>query len=291
MSLSSELRMNPRTILALSKKEFLDSVRNKWILAVAAVFVILTLVASYLGAVQTGGGVGFRGLPATVTFMASIETILLPILGLMLSYASLAGEREQGSLQLLSAHPITRPETVFGKFLGLGAVLGVAIVTGLLASALIVVAAAGTEGFGPFLLFVVVSWGFGLAFMSVGILISSMASRRSVALGGAVLLWFIFAFIYDVVVLGIFIASGGTLSLVPGGSISLPAWYWAATMFNPGDSFGLLSALLFSLSGAFGFGFGEVPGFVNGVTLSLVLVAWIMIPLLLAIARIRDADL
>lgn len=291
MSLRAELGLNPRTVLALARKEFLDSVRNKWIIAVTAVFIILTLVASYLGAAQTGGGLGFRGLAATVIFMISIEAILLPILGLMVSYASLAGEKEQGSLQLLSAHPITRPETVLGKFLGLGGVLAVAIVTGLMVSALVIIAAVGTEGFGSFLQFVVISCAFGLVFVSVGILLSSMASRRSVALGGAVLLWFVFAFIYDLIVLGVFLATGGVLGLQPGTSTTYPAWYWALEMVNPVDSFSLLAAIVFAIRGAFGVGFGVLPEFVNGVTLSLVFVAWIVVPLLFAIARIRDADL
>ena len=86
-----------RAVWALTKKEFLDNVRNKWILALSAVFVLLILVVSYFGATQTGGSAGFQGLSDTVQGMVLIENILLPMLGLMISFRAVVGEKERGS--------------------------------------------------------------------------------------------------------------------------------------------------------------------------------------------------
>ena len=58
-----------RVVWALLKKEFLDNVRNRWIIALSAIFIVLTLVVSYFGAAQAGGGTGFRGLVETVVGM------------------------------------------------------------------------------------------------------------------------------------------------------------------------------------------------------------------------------
>ena len=45
-------RFNLISMYAVAKKEFMDNVRNKWIIALVIVFILLTVLASYLAAGQ-----------------------------------------------------------------------------------------------------------------------------------------------------------------------------------------------------------------------------------------------
>ncbi|MFQ6012326.1 MAG: ABC transporter permease subunit [Thermoplasmata archaeon] len=277
-----------RAVWALLKKEFLDNVRNKWIIALSAIFIVFVLVISYFGAVQTGGGTGFQGLFETVAGMTTTVTLLVPILGLMISYAAIVGEKERGSILLLLSMPITRLETLLGKFLGLGAVMLTAILSGLGVGGAVVMAFAGTEGWENFLVFLLGAVVFALAFLSVGLLLSSVAKRRATALGLAVFLWFFFAFIFDLALLGIYVATGG--SFIPQPGETLPDWFYAVSIANPVDAFQSFAARAFGLTSVFGFPL-QLPAFVTVATTGLSMAIWASLPLALAFWRFRSQDL
>ena len=279
-----------RAVWALLKKEFLDSVRNRWIIALSAIFIVLTLVVSYFGAAQAGGGIGFQGLFETVAGMTAISTILIPILGLMLSYAAVVGEKERGSILLLLSMPITRLETILGKFLGLGAVMLAAVLSGLGIGGIVIMAFTGTEGWENFIVFLLGAILFALAFLSVGLLLSSVTKRRSLAMGLAVFLWFFFAFIFDLIILGVFVATGGSFLPTPGQALVLPDWAAAAQLANPVDAFSSFAVRAFNLSTAFGFPL-ELADFVSIGTTSLSMALWALVPLGLAAWRFRRQDL
>ncbi|MEE9173383.1 MAG: ABC transporter permease subunit [Thermoplasmata archaeon] len=282
--------LDPRAVWALLKKEFLDSVRNRWIIALSAIFIILTLVVSYFGGAQTGGGIGFQGLFETVAGMTAISTFLIPILGLMLSYAAVVGEKERGSILLLLSMPITRLETILGKFLGLGAVMLAAVLSGLGIGGLVIMAFTGTEGWENFVVFLLGAILFALAFLSVGLLLSSLTKRRSLAMGLAVFLWFFFAFIFDLVILGVFVATGGSFLFIPGQVLMLPDWVYVAQLVNPVDAFSSFAVRAFDLSTAFGFPLA-LPDFVSIGTTGLSLALWALVPLAVTVWRFRGQDL
>lgn len=276
-----------RAILALAQKEFLDSVRSKWILVLGGLFLSLTLIFSYFGAASSGE-TGFSGFASTAGAMQGTVTIFLPIMCLMLAYASIAGEREQGSLQLLLSYPITRTEVVLGKVIGLGAVASAAIIGGLGISAIIVAAAAGTDHWESFLMVLGAAVLFALAFVAVGVFFSSLTKKRSTALGVAIFLWFFFFLIYQLLLFGLLVASGGfDPGAGPPGSLALPDWFYMAEMFNPGQSFGYFAALAFANPGQQ----SSLPGFVTMGSTVLVLVLWTVIPTALAILGLRRKDL
>ncbi|MFQ5907467.1 MAG: ABC transporter permease subunit [Thermoplasmata archaeon] len=290
---SSESPRRPldlRAVWALLKKEFLDNVRNRWIIALSAIFIVLTLVVSYFGAAQGGGGTGFQGLVETVIGMTTIATVLIPILGLMVSYAAVVGEKERGSILLLLSMPITRLETILGKFLGLGAVMLTAVLSGLGIGGIVIMAFTGTEGWENFVVFLLGAVVFALAFLSIGLLLSSLTKRRGVAMGLAVFLWFFFAFMFDLVLAGVLVATGGSLLPVPGDPFVIPDWFYAASLANPPDAFQSFAFRAFDLSGAFGIPL-ELPDFVTTGTTSLSMTLWAAVPLAIAIWRFRRQDL
>lgn len=285
----SDRRLDLHAVYAVVKKEFLDNVRSRWIIGISLIFVILTLIMSYFGAAQTQGRTGFQGLSETVIVMVGVIAILVPILALMLSYATIVGEKESGSLLLLLAMPITRTEAMIGKFLGLSAVLLTSILAGLGISGVVVVAFAGTEGWTGYIAFVLASALFALAFLSLGLFLSVVARRRSTAIGLAVLTWFLLAVIYDTALFGVFIATGGTFDFTSG-VISLPDWYWGAMLFSPVDTIQVFTMLVFGITSVFGFR-AELPGFVTVWMALATLTAWTVIPLVLAFWRFRRQDM
>lgn len=277
-----------RAVWALLKKEFLDNVRNRWIIALSAIFIVFVLVISFLGGVQAGGGAGFQGLFETVAGMTATAAILVPILGLMISYAAVVGEKERGSILLLLSMPITRFEAILGKFAGLGAVMLTAILSGLGIGGVVVMAFAGTEGWENFLVFLLGAAVFALAFLSVGLLLSSLARRRGTAMGLAVFLWFFFVFIFDLALLGVFVATGGSFPPQPGEM--LPDWFSAATIGNPVDAFQSFAARAFGITSAFGVPI-QLPDFVTVGTTGLSMALWALVPVALAFWRFRGQDL
>ena len=284
----ARLPLNLRSVWVVARKEFLDNVRNRWVVAISGVFVVLALVVSYFGAAQAQGRTGFRGLGATVLGMQNLQGLLVPILALMLGYGAVVGEKEQGSMLLLLAMPISRLEAMVGKFLGLGSVLAVALASGLGAAGAVIAAAAGAEGLGSYLVFVLGSLLFALAFLSVGLLASTVAKKRSTAIGLAILLWFFFVVIFDTILIGAYVAGGGTFT--PGSrSLDLPDWYHAIAMGNPRDAFGMFAQLAFGTTEVFGVSV-RLPGFVTLGGTALSMLAWTAIPLALAIWMFQRQD-
>lgn len=283
--------IDPRALWVMLKKEFADNVRNKWIIAISAIFIILTLVVSYFGAAQTEGRTGFQALSETVGGMQSIEAFLVPILGLMLGYAAVVGEKEQGSILLLLSMPITRLETILGKFFGLAAVMIVSIFSGLGIAGAVIMISAGSQGWESYIAFILGSFLFALAFLSVGLLLSTVAKRRSTAMGLAVFLWFFFAMIFDIILLGVYVGTGGSFGLGPGGQMmTLPDWYYAVSLANPVSAFGMFVMILFNIREAFGLSV-RYPSFVTLATTASSMVLWTVIPLGLSLWRFHKHDL
>ena len=66
----------------------------------------------------------------TISALSSIVYFIIPIIGLMLGYASIVGEIERGSMNSLLAHTLKRIEVVVGKFVGNAVVLSLSILIG-----------------------------------------------------------------------------------------------------------------------------------------------------------------
>ncbi len=280
--------MNRRAFWAMATKEFLDHVRNRWILAMTLVFLALAVMVSYLGATLYGGPIGFQGFKETAIGTIHVTEYLVPIIGIMLGYAALAGELEQGSLALVLSTPISRGEVLFGKFIGLAGVLSVSILVGLGAAGGFIAAIAGIEGAGAYAILVAGTVLDGCAFLALALLLSTLASKRSTALGGGVVLWFLLVLVYSLVLFGSWVATGGTISL-SNVTYEFPAWWWALGLANPNYAYAMF-ALLPTNEYSFGTIQMVMPGYVNLWTAGLPMVAWTVVPLLVAYLRLRRQD-
>ena len=100
-------------ILTVAAKEFRDRIRNRWVLAIALVFAVFSLVIAWFGGAQQGQ-VGFRSIEFTIASLVSLVIYLIPLIALLLGFDAIVGERERGSLGLLLALPIPFTNYIFG---------------------------------------------------------------------------------------------------------------------------------------------------------------------------------
>ena len=159
------LEINPNKIFVIAKKEYMDNVRNKWVLLLTVLFAILTMVFSYFGAATAGGDVEFQGFEATVLGMVSITSMIMPIIAIMLGYGTVVGEQENGSMFVVLGCPVSRYDVIIGKFTGLGAVLFTTIFAGMGLSGLIIAAVASSADAGAYILFMLGTWIFSMTFL------------------------------------------------------------------------------------------------------------------------------
>ncbi len=263
--------MDGRAVYGVAKKEFMDNWRNKWVISVSAIFLILTLVISYFGSMGAGG-TGWRDLDATIVGMITLVVLLVPIIGLMLGYATIVGEKERGSLELLLSYPISRIEVLLGKFIGLGAVLSVANFIGFGVSGVVIGASVKGVQWGNYAVFILASILLGLIFISISMFFSSIFKKRSAAMGGSIFLWFLFEMIWNVVIAGMLAAQYG-IEKITDPNFMAPNWYYVTSLINPVWAYSTLVSLSIpSISDLS----GNIPSFVNTPLTLAVLLSWLV---------------
>ncbi|MFQ5910855.1 MAG: ABC transporter permease [Thermoplasmata archaeon] len=282
-------RVSPRAIYSVAKKEFADNVRNKWIVALTAIFAVLTIAASYLAGGQAGGDSVFGGMEETVVTLLSISALLIPLIAIMLGYATISGESQSGSLAVILAHPIKRVEVLVGKLIGLSSVLVVSTVLGFGAGGIVIAATVGAESAVAYLVFIGLTILLGILYLSVAMLFSAISAKRATSLGAGVLLFF-WSMIYGIVVFGVYLASGGDYMDLLLGNATLPDWFWASVVLSPMDMSQMAVMLAFDITQLFGFDV-RAPSFITLGLLVMVQILWIEISLVLAYFFFRKRDI
>jgi Cu-processing system permease protein len=263
----------------IAGKEFWDRIRNRWVLAVALVFTVFALAIAYFGGAQQGT-VGFRSIEFTIASLVSLVIYLIPLIALILGFDAIVGERERGSLDLLLSMPITRFELLLGKYLGLSAALAFSTVAGFGLVAVVLSTELSLGALLHYFGFMISSVLLGMAFLSLAVMVSVFAADRTRASGMAIALWFFFVLVFDLLLLGALVVTGGSY----GGEI-----FPYVLLANPADVFRILNIFalddvrtLYGLSTVFPRALAE-PWL-----LSLVMVAWIVAPLGIATWRFRQ---
>lgn len=275
--MTSRFELRPVGIVAA--KEFRDRLRNRWVLVAAAVFTAFALVIAYVGAAQQGE-VGLRGIDVTIASLVSLVIYLVPLIALVLGFDSIVGERERGTLDLLLSMPITRLELLLGKYAGLAAALACSTVIGfgvVGALLLLKLPAGALIHYAGFMASAVL---LGMAFLSLALMVSVLASDRTRASGMAVALWFFFVLVFDLLSLGALVVGGDKL-----GGDALPY----LMLLNPADVFRIINIFgfddvrtLYGLATVFPARLAQ-PALLGGVML-----AWIAAPLAIAAWRFRQ---
>ncbi|WP_375193388.1 ABC transporter permease [Marinobacter sp.] len=271
------------SIWTIARKELSDSLRNRWLVAIALVFATLALGIAWFGAAASGQ-VGYASTPATIASLASLGIFLIPLIALLLAYDAIVGEEEGGTLLLLLTYPLSRSQLLLGKFLGHGLTLALATLIGFgvagVAIALLVEDVVVTSLMAAMLRFIASTVLLGWGFIALAYVISVRVSEKPVAAGLALAIWFFFVLIFDLLLLGTLVASEGQFSA------ELLPWL---LMLNPTDIYRLLNIVAFGdsgqLTGVLSLG-TDLPVGAAGLWIGLVL--WFVVPLAGALALFRN---
>jgi len=276
--------MNPKKILAVAKKEFTDNVRNKWLLVLTAIFLVMTVASSI---VAGGGEMGEMDL--TVTTLLTLSSMLIPVIAIMLGYGTIAGEAESGALSVVLAYPVRRTEVLLGKFIGLSSVITASVVGGFgIAGIIISLATKGNEWRG-YIIFMLLTILLGVLYISLSMCFSAILKRKSTALGGGILVFF-WGMIIGTIWIGIYLSTGSSLTELYSGRGTFPNWFWAEMFLSPQDGNQTAILLAFGKKEVMGFSF-NIPSWVNLGSIVLSQIVWTILPLLLAIKFFKRRDI
>lgn len=193
------LRVAPpfaRNVAAIAGRELRDAIRSRWFLLYTLAFAALGLGVSYVAAAGAGGA-GLSGFGRTTAGLINLVLLVVPLMALTAGAGSIASDRERGMLPYLLAQPVSRAEVLLGKFFGLAAALLACLSLGLGACAAILAWKSGSTNSSSILWLAGLSFGLALGMLSVGLLISTLARRASVAVGVAIFVWLTLVFVTD----------------------------------------------------------------------------------------------
>lgn len=263
-----------KQILTVANKEFHDGLRNRWLISITLIFALLSIGLTYFGAAASGA-VGVTSLSTTVASLASLAVFLIPLIALLLSYDSFVGEQESGTLLLLLTYPLSKSQLLLGKFIGQGGIIALATLLGFGASAVLLYSQLGDmDIFRAFGLFIFSAILLGLSFTAISYLISLSVSEKSKAAGFALITWFLFALAFDLALLALLV--GVEEGVTQQGLTQL-------MMLNPTDIFRLVNLAGLESSDVNGALAVAIKASLSQTQLISALIAWVVLPLMLAI--------
>ena len=273
-------------ITNIAKKEFMDNIRNKWIIIITVLFASLTLLASYAGSIYSNG---WQDLGVTILIINSLVNLLITIIALILGYSAIIGEIEKGSMSSLLALPAKRIEIILGKFFGLGLVLTSTILIGFGIAGVIIGFNVPDVNYVEYLIFIGATILIGLVFLSLGILLSCLFRKRSTAMGGAIFVFFLFTILWQFIVYFLILI---TNSFNVGDTI-FPKWYFALNFLNPLGAYGAILSLNIPTVASQQIELSSLvyPSFYNTTNMLIALLLWMIIPLSLTYWKFRNKDI
>ena len=284
-----KLKINIGSIYSVAKKEFGDNIRNRWITTLIIIFVILTIATSYFAGSREADSSSLGEMEDTITVLLSISVILIPLIAIMLGYATISGECESGALYVVLAYPIRRREVLLGKFIGLGAVIVFSTIIGFGAGGVVIAALAGTSEWTGYLMFIGLTILLGLLYLSVSMFFSTLTSKRSTSLGLGVLIFF-WSMIFGIILMAVYLAGGGSYDELLTGEVTFPDWMWWLILLSPMDMNQVAVLRAFGIEEVFGFSM-EFPSFMTLTLLVTAQLIWIIIPLILAYFVFEKRDI
>ena len=274
---------------AISRKDFEDAVRSRWLLALSALFVLLVAVAVYLIRPQAGQTVPSNEVLNYVLVKDGLVTTLIPLIALVVSYSAVVGERESGSLKLLLSLPHSRADVVFGKVLGRSAAISVPVLVGFLLPGVMLVAVPWvTFSPGYYVGYTLLTALLATVFVAIAVGFSAAMSSQRLAVAGAVGIYFLFVPLWGLIQfpLRLYFGLGGGPSWLPIEGTSLLN---LLQLVNPTGSFKIV-VNAFMAGSLFANGQGVRPVEMQVAAIAM-LVAWLLVPPLLGLWRFEQADL
>lgn len=174
------------SVRPLVRRELRDAVRRWWFTANAALFALAGAAFMLFGQ-NDAMLLGERGYARALAGLMQLGLVFVPLLALVPAVAAIAGEREAGTLDYLLAQPVTRANVYRAKWLGVAIAVVLSVVVGLTFTAAIATSR-GVPG-APTGALVACTSLLAVAFVSLGLCISSLTASRTRALSFGLALW------------------------------------------------------------------------------------------------------
>lgn len=221
------------------------------------------------------------------TDMLQTVTLLVPLLGILLGYKSIVGERTSGRLNLLLALPHSRRDVVIGKLVGRGGLLVAAIAVGIaIASALVYYPFGNFEPL-VFLGYLLVTVLFGLSFVGIALAISTLTTSEHLATGMAFGAFFLLVVVWPQL-RSLFEFGLERLGLADGGLPDPALFVFGIT---PGSCYERVVEGLFAGADGGEFLGPDAAWYLGEWVALLLLVAWAVGPIALGYVRFQSTDL
>ncbi|ELZ06417.1 ABC transporter [Natrialba chahannaoensis JCM 10990] len=293
---SSSSSINPASVRAVAKKDFRDSIRS-WMFWGLSVFFFTLLVATTGAISYFGDDIAAQGqtTEALVAMVNGITRLVIPLIALILGWKAIAGERESGSIKILLSLPHSRKDVLLGKLIGRAAVLSVSLIVGFVLAALVVVALLGSFDIVDYGGLLVMSIIYGLAYTSIAVAVSSLTRSTTIAGAGMFGIFVLFYILWDTMLVAFMtLMNSGYL---PEGETSAQV----ALFFNsldPGVAYQNVLSLATSMPEMdqqtvqiLENTFGSVPFYLQDWFAFVILLAWIVVPIAIALFRFDRVDL
>lgn len=275
-----------RLLLLFARQELVLAVRSRWTRSFAVLFAAVALAVAGAGYVVSGGS-GLQDFARTTVSLMQLVLLLVPMVALLLGVTTLATER--GSAELVYSQPVARGTILAGTLLGLFVALLAAQSIGFGLSGLVIFMRVGDYGIGTFGLLLAASAVLTAIFLGLAAALAAGVTgrRRTRALAGALILWFVLVVLYDVVALGL-------ASLLPSGTAS--RLLITAALANPVDAVRTGTLLAIEGPAAFGPASAALLRFSGGATGAAALIVasllfWLTVPAAIGMRRLARADL
>lgn len=269
--------------LRISKKEYLCTLKNPWMLIISLVFALLTVAVSFYGtAAETSPR--WMDMEHTVRYLTAYVEYMVPILALILGYGSIVKERERGTMSLLLAYPVDRGEVLSGKFLGLWSALSTVVISGLVLGGLIISFNIDTVVWSEYYLFILASVLLGGTYLSISMMLSVIFDDSTSSMVGSIFTLFLFSFIWLFSVYALAELTFGWAQVTAG---EPPKWYFGLQLFNPVIIWYTLLALNIPALREWAMEFGGEepqyhPGYYDTWIMVILLIIWIAVPLMVS---------
>lgn len=208
-----------KPIFVIARKEFSENLRSVRFVVLFGIFIAMLLLAAYQGAQEYQKELksyneqmsGYQGSGYSIKIDMPKPSILIAfnylisgasvaiigaIIGIVVGFDAVSGERERGTLKFLLTQPLFRDTLINGKFLGFVSLILVVVLTSLIVCIGVITSTTGIFPDGDdllrIMLFGLVTFVYMLAFVVVGIFFSIFLKESVNALLAAIALFIIF---------------------------------------------------------------------------------------------------
>ncbi|WP_440771905.1 ABC transporter permease subunit [Natronorubrum sp. DTA28] len=273
--------------MQIARKDFADASRSMMLWILSALMVLLVAgISSIPHLIHTPGQGPAPGFDEALSFLFTVVVTMISIIGLVVGYQAIVGERESGSIRFLLGLPNTRLDVIVGKVLGRAAVVAVPTVIGFVVGGIVI--ALLYDGFDvvTYVSLLAFSVLIGLVYVSLAVGVSASVSTRAKAVAGVLGIYIVTDWLWWAVPMAIYWLLERELP----GTTDLPTWYLFVERLGIWEPLAVISGTLVDIAGVETVPpadrlAGDVPFYLEPWFAWVFVAAWILVPLAIGYYR------